>query len=833
VTTAHLLVEHGLEHTAVITFFRQHQRYVDLSMSEKHRLLSISYNNLVDWHIQVQFDEILFVFNRSDPPKIVQTSKLSRHDSEHLRSEAFEQVSGQRPNPNVPALDDALIRTISFWKRNLAAELNNLPTNEELSSLFNTIMFIRAAEDNAVRMHRRDRSEESATLYETCRINADRSHFTDCLSATLRRYIPGNLPTYVLDEARIAIFNKLQNSTCKALIGDFYQNKFAPYRYDFSLMSKHALSRIYEHYVSILRIEPTEQLSFLPSIAQEKSERAFGSVYTPQFIARFFARYLREQMPPSTFRKIRSLDPACGSGIFLRTLLELQCDPPSDLTTDVIKSCFQRVNGYDKDENACQASRLSLALLHLVLVDDLPVTLNIHSAQILDLIESNAGLLRDYDAIIANPPFVSTTYQDPGLRKQLSDYMEEYSIGRVDLYLAFLRIAIDALKPGGYGLFVLPHNFLLAKNASKMREYLRGACWIRCLVDLKDVIVFSDVGAYVVLMIFQKRAIAALQEPSATLVKCQDWVGKALQYVLEGQQVESNLFSVYDVDQSFFSDSEWHILPPVEAGIKKRFDKLPILRDYFEVREGFITGADDVFLIPRSRIPKADRKIYVPYLSDREMGVYYVPGKTARYLFYPFDGSRRLTEDEVKRDFPDTWEYLCSHRRILRQRSPVMKGQLEWWMPVRPRKPEHMMRPKLVTPHLVLVPRFAFDKEGSYAVSHSPFLFPIERTGDDSLLRVFLAVLNSTPCFWHISSHSHSYQRGYARLESATLSSTPVPDPTTIDPAILKHLLRLVDKRIASTDLEDNQTCERELDQIVAGLYCLSAKERLGIGMEL
>src|SRR5205085_7170828 len=47
----HLLVEHGLQNTAVLTFLRQDRRFSDLTRGEVLESLEISYNNLVDWHV--------------------------------------------------------------------------------------------------------------------------------------------------------------------------------------------------------------------------------------------------------------------------------------------------------------------------------------------------------------------------------------------------------------------------------------------------------------------------------------------------------------------------------------------------------------------------------------------------------------------------------------------------------------------------------------------------------------------------------------------------------------------------------------------------------------
>lgn len=45
---AHLLVEHGLGNAAVLTFLRPPYTFESLSPLDQNRLLSVSYNNLID-----------------------------------------------------------------------------------------------------------------------------------------------------------------------------------------------------------------------------------------------------------------------------------------------------------------------------------------------------------------------------------------------------------------------------------------------------------------------------------------------------------------------------------------------------------------------------------------------------------------------------------------------------------------------------------------------------------------------------------------------------------------------------------------------------------------
>ena len=142
-----------------------------------------------------------------------------------------------------------------------------------------------------------------------------------------------------------------------------------------------------------------------------------------------------------------------------------------------------------------------------------------------------------------------------------------------------------------------------------------------------------------------------------------------------------------------------------------------------------------------------------------------------------------------------------------------------------------MMRPKIISPHLVLVARFSVDIEGKYAISRAPLLYPKEEGAEEDLLQFFVAVLNSSPCFWYIATHSHKYRGGYVMLEPKTLLQTPVPDPSIIPPKEMRSILDLVDKRLTLSG-EQAIAVEGQLDELVAKLYGLSAREieALGIG---
>lgn len=833
-TNAHLMVEYGLENSAVISFIREPYSFSGLTHSKRRNLFSLSYNNLVDWHIGIERNRVTYIYNRSDPPQVVTEERIDREDVAKLRSESFDKVIGRKPNPNIPALDDSLIKTISYWRRNISAELaSDIPT-KAFSTLFNLIIFIRAAEDQKQKLTNDGPRRGLVDAWN--RFDEDNRAIETVLNHCLTEYIGDNIPEYISQSGNISIFDTVDQGLIYSLLSDFYINKYAKYyRYDFSVMSKHALSKIYEKYVSVLRQQENSQKTLFPPLPIEDSDKSMGSVYTPQYIARFFARYIEEQMPPLRFRKLNVVDPACGSGIFLRTMLERQCDPlQSTITTSDIQRAFDNTYGLDRDSNAAQATRLSLALLYLVLTNELPDHLNILSEEALHYLQNNDQYENSFDVVVTNPPFVSTTSLDDDMKKSIDSISGDLLSGRVDLYMGFLIAAIKILKPGGYGMFVLPHSFLIKDSAKEIRAAIARECSVEFVADLSDIDVFPDYGIYVILLIFRKESEDD-QSASATIVECDKLAGAALQDAVEGRDQQNPYYTIYQLDQSFFGgDGRWILLPPTEASIEKKFNRMKDLDDFLRIREGFVSGADDVFIVDRDTYDTLDKEIFIPFLPDKEMKLYSTPTQTDKFFFYPYKNDQKLNEEVIKKQFADTWEYLLDHKEKLNDRNQVLKENIKWWCPERPRPPRNMMIPKIISPHLVLMPRFSLDLDGRYGISRSPLMHTRDHNAGSDILKFFLGVLNSSVCFWYISKHSHVYKGGYTMLEPKTLRDTPVPDPFETrkhSTDLFVRLIRLVTRRLNS-DPNEEIILEEKIDGIVADLYNLSSTEREKIGLE-
>lgn len=835
VISSHLVVEHGLDNSATISFLRAPYRAGELDAAQLRALLAVSYNNLVEWHLFVSQSDVRRINNLADPSRGSDADRidlLTRSDFErHLSATDLDRLfstDGFRRSRR--ACDEALLQVVSRWKRMLKADYAEVE-NQNLSALFNALIFVRGCEDRdldrpsgSTRVLLRALSEQVGETLNVSILLAD---------ALKRTGVESELSEFVSTEA-LQPFRSIDRTTAVNLFRDLYAPRDAAYDFNFALMSKHALSRIYEKYVALLRADEDgngskRQMSFVATVPSESIPLKAGAVYTPQFIAGFFARYIRDNVTPRRLRSLRTIDPACGSGIFLRTLLELQCDPIVQGTTpSSIRQAFSQTFGIDNDPNACEATRLSLALLYLVAIGQLPKSLELHVMNedaIRAALDSrlNPG---SFGAVITNPPYRKLDHLSADERETYRQYLGGKDVGRVDAYVPFVKLCLELAEVDGFVCLVLPQVFLTASNAGPLRKAIADEFDVRCLVDLSAVPVFEGVGAYSILLVLQRRALGARGgDARAHIAQISEFAGAALQACLDGRTVETPYYSVYPVTQHYFHSKQWILVSPAQMRVDDRLRELPRLSSFLEVTQGFVTGADDVFIMDKNAIHKAEGGIYVDYLPDRQILRYRLPQELEQAVFYPYENGELLNEDALATRYPQTWAHLKQHRRKLSARKSVLAGTVPWWRPERPREPSVLLRPKIVCPHLMLTPRFAVDEKGSRAVSHSPFMIANEDDrGEESTLLSFLcAVLNSSVCNWHLRTYAPKYGRGYNRLEVTLLKAVPVPDFARISASALSTIVDCV-RRLSRPRVEKH--LDDEIDAMVAELYGFTAKER-------
>ena len=243
VTTGHLIVQHGLENAAAITFLKGTTRSIDIGLDYLRTILSISYNNLLEWLLIISSTDARWLNNlvdyRSRPQSdnsIVVAQNTLYNNVSFL---GFASTLASRPvSRTIRPCDEALIRVITRWKSLLKAELPSL-ANRNISALFNAIIFVRGCEDSK----RVSDDFISRMLLDQMDTYPDSSvDITAILSSALREIgIDQPLAEYV-DVEELIPFRAIDRSTTLSIFKDMYITQDPGYYFNFSLMSKHAMS---------------------------------------------------------------------------------------------------------------------------------------------------------------------------------------------------------------------------------------------------------------------------------------------------------------------------------------------------------------------------------------------------------------------------------------------------------------------------------------------------------------------------------------------------------------------------------------------------------------
>lgn len=316
------------------------------------------------------------------------------------------------------------------------------------------------------------------------------------------------------------------------------------YEYDFKDIPADILGGVYESYLGYIAQKPIEADKtgksgklFVVEGKKELKEKSRkkrkeqGIYYTPKFIVDYIVKNtlgekLKEVTSINDLKKIKVLDPACGSGSFLTKALETINDKykdfnaPGDQYTKT-QILLGNIYGVDLDPQAAELARLNLLLDALDKKEKLPELENIKVGNSLISGEekelqkyfgknwqdkeafnweekfSNVFKQNGFDVIIGNPPYGAELSDED--KKYLDD---TYNIGSTDTAILFIKNSLKLLKGNGRLGFIIPKAFCFTSNYGKIRNFV----WdnLETIIDCGKV--WKQVKLEQVVIILQKEA---------------------------------------------------------------------------------------------------------------------------------------------------------------------------------------------------------------------------------------------------------------------------------------------------------------------------------------
>jgi hypothetical protein len=420
-----------------------------------------------------------------------------------------------------------------------------------------------------------------------------------------------------------------------------------------------------------------------------------------------------------------------------------------------------------------------------------------------------------FDIVIANPPYVR--HETISAYRKLLEPHYSTAGSRADLFVFFYEQGVRLLRPRGVLTFISSNKYYRSAYGEKLREYLAANLTLREMVDFGDAPVFEAI-AYASILIGQKDSPPAEHNFPGYSWQPTDRLDR-LSQVMTVQTAP--------IKQAALTSSGWNLSTPAVAQLfqKLRANGSP-LNDYAGVRfyRGIITGLNEAFVInaeTRQKLIAQDAKsadLIKPWLRGRDVKRWQTTWAGLYVIAFPFGFHEQI------KNYPAVLKHLSQYETDLRKRGQCTssrsgkgEGQHHWLELDNNPKPSYLAefsQPKVLMPAFERQATFAYDNQGFYSNNKTSIC-----VSDDA--QFLCAVLNSAPLWWTLRQTAATRQNGYFEYLPMYLSALPIP---RADVSSKQALTRLAERAAKSAGAE-LAAIEREINQLVYGLFELSATE--------
>ncbi len=440
-----------------------------------------------------------------------------------LDNEALKYGKKQLKNPiNKQLLQDMIhfreVLSKDIVRNNQGKNLNQNDLDESVQRILDRLIFIRNAEDRGL---------EENQLQSIVRqwYSKGKGHLVKEISRIYKdyddKYNSKLFAHHLCDDLYI------DNEALQEVIEGLNHSKDNSYRYDFSIIESDVLGNIYEQYLGNI-LKSTPKRAKLEESKTHRKEQ--GVYYTPSYIVEYIVKntvceYIKTHTPEE-IKKVRILDPACGSGSFLiRAYKELEnyWKKNSDfaqLTLDSEEFYSKKVEilknnifGVDLDPKAVEIAQLNLLLQISEKKQRLPLLQNnikvgnslIDDPSISDRAfkweEQFPDVMKEggFDIIIGNPPYFKIFESDP--INKTDDYNEIRS-GMMNASAIFINRSLKLVRKDGYIGMIVPKMLSFTDSWDKIRYIILANYKFLNVIDCGKA--FKDVLLEQIIFILKK-----------------------------------------------------------------------------------------------------------------------------------------------------------------------------------------------------------------------------------------------------------------------------------------------------------------------------------------
>lgn len=398
------------------------------------------------------------------------------------------------------------------------------------------------------------------------------------------------------------------------------------------------------------------------------------------------------------------------------------------------------------------------------------------------------------DTIIGGPPFVRLRELRRSQQKQMSTYRKQFRSarhGQFDLYMLFIEKALDVLADGGCLGFSVSNSFIRTLGGDRIRRIIAQQSRIIEIVEFEDKKVYPEAVTQIAILSLTKRADLDLSRH--VLVRGVGGIRAKLSSVFRSDLNSTPNIEVRDMPSHAFDWPDWHLLSHADAAwlAHIRCVGRPLEQFLVGMGQGLSTGADDVFLMREvgrtfKRVvfgrSRGDGKTYRlegdvtrTIIRGRHIKGYQIP-KSRDLCIFTYDSSGHLLpEDDLKTNFPQTYQYLIHRRPRLAERA--MKSNVPWYAAWREVPDLFQFSPKLVSSKISSPVGFTLIDNPTAVCHNSVVVIVPDASRIDP--HCLLGILNSN-VFWRFIRLTTPYMGcGRQVLRLSDVRQFPIPWPIT------------------------------------------------------
>ena len=596
-------------------------------------------------------------------------------------------------------------------------------------------------------------------------------------------------------------------------------------RPDVQLMLRHASGALFQEAHHLAIFDTTGQMQLIPTaprpVTIQRKPALSAAHFTPASITRSvveraFATY--GAFPNA----LTVMDPACGSGEFLREALR-------QLRLRGFVGSVRLV-GFDISDAACAMARFSLAAERNTDEGHASITVEVDIRCVNALTVEWPG---NVDIILMNPPFGAWLDMSTETKQLVMQLLGQLARNRPDLAAPFLLRAASFMKDGAVVGSVVPASILDGTSSAAIRAALGEMLDPSLIARLGSHQLFAgarvDAGLYIAKRSNNRNGVAVAvwadhREASTSAAL------RTLRRAAAADEfpVIRDGFNIYENPSIGHTSNSWAPRPYDAWKTTQLVQGLPTVGSLFNVHQGILTGANDVFLLSEDELRRLPREEHFAF-RRAVVNESIVGGRitSTSWVFYPYGDALFQSEQDLSMRVPTYYEKMLRPQKA-RLSARQRKSIGNWWTLAEHRpKWQQKEQPKIVTTYFGDRGSFAWDDRGDIAVVQGYVWLARRRSPAINLTAqpwlAVLAVLNSQSFAQLLSAHSNHVGGGQWNLSKRFVSSIPLPDVLKLDAGLLEDVSR-IGALIHGRGLDAlSAASHAELDELVNTSYGLSS----------